>query len=246
LYSKEAGLELGQAGNEFPVQYTLRPPTLLYSYCYETWVDHVRRVMEQAGAMRDANALGARKLEHMAGLHTGTIEGFVQLAAVLHDVGKLAEEWQEKAWQWETQQTGRLRSEAIAHTTKEPMEKGPTLPHHAVEGAFAAADFLVERVRDGAWPIGCAIARHHSARSKEAGAFVLLREASELLGRLGTFPITFRDGKDRLELKEFSRAIGAGFDDIRDSWPIYAYVARRLRLADQAGTAMGAREGGSR
>ena len=126
-YTPETGLRLGEAGKEIPVQYAGRPPFPRYQYRYESWVDHVSRVLVQARAMAAANATGAIRLDGQLAMEPGTTETLVELAVALHDVGKLSTKWQASAWEYETARTGRKRTEAIAHTTKCFGERGRPL-----------------------------------------------------------------------------------------------------------------------
>ena len=245
-YSKSVGLHLGVGGEVMPVLYTLKAPTPRYCYCFETWVDHVRRVMEQSADMDESNALGARKIEERFGLEVGAVRNLTQLSAALHDVGKLAKDWQDRAWAYESQRSGRRRGEPLAHTTKRGDEQGPKLPPHAVEGSFAVATGLSKEFRDGAWATACAIARHHSARAKECRAFELAPETRDVLLRVGQSIQNVRNGNDDLARKGFPDEVEIRWDDEnRDEWLLYAYLIRRLRLADQAGTREGVAAGGS-
>jgi CRISPR-associated endonuclease/helicase Cas3 len=248
-YSKAAGLMLGEPGEPIPVRYAERPPIPRYQYFFETWVEHIRRVLEQAKAMGPANSFGALRLERVRGLRDGQVEELVRLAAALHDAGKLTNAWQDAAWDYESKQRSRQRGEPIAHTTKGLGDKGPALPHHAVEGAFAVAPLLAKLdLGSAAWALASAIARHHSPTARECQRFELIAGAEALVKQwVGAGPVELRNGTDRLELADFSEDIGGAIDEqVRDWWPLYAYLVRRLRLADQAGTAAGVRAGGSR
>ena len=240
-YTEGAGLRLGETGEGTPVRYTERPPVPAYSYFYETWVDHVTRVMEQSRAMTRANSIGADKLDRSLDLAHGGIETLVELAVALHDIGKLSAKWQSKAWEYESARTGRRRGAAIAHTTKMPGERGPDLPPHAVEGAFAAMTVLEEIHAGGAWAVASAVARHHSPRARQGVEFDLIPEAGELVRAIRGTVSLLTGGRSRLELMEFSQYLEPDWEEPK-WWPVYTYLVRRLRLADQAGTAAGVLE----
>jgi hypothetical protein len=197
--------------------------------------------------MHGANEIGGRWLDRTVGLAKGEIEGLVSVVVALHDVGKLSKDWQDAAWEYETGKTGRVRTVPIAHTTTGPGEKGPKLPPHAVESAFACSPLLEGR-GSAAWALATAIARHHSATACQAHRFELIPDARQFVQSLlgAGNSVRLRGGLSPLELDEFKDAIGGVLDeDIRCWWPVYAYLVRRLRLADQAGTKTGVEAGGS-
>jgi CRISPR-associated endonuclease/helicase Cas3 len=239
-YCRRVGLRLGQPGAEIPVHYSESAPVPRYWYVYETWTDHVRKVIGQAKNMAQSHAVAGRRFGALA-LFPETAETLVELSAALHDVGKLAKKWQEEAWAWETARTGRIRRDAIAHTTKAPEERGPALPPHAVEGAFAVSPFLQENFPDTWWAVVSAVARHHSSRASRLQEFALIAGAKPLTQDVGVDGIAVRSGKPGLDFTDFS----GDLDTMDKIWPLYAWLVRRLRLADQAGTAEGVREGGS-
>ncbi len=243
-YSKSRGLRIGLPGEPVAVQYDELAPTPRYQYYFETWIEHISRVLEQCKAMSAANAVGARRLDRALDLEAGTCERLVEKAVALHDAGKLAEAWQDAAWNYETGRTGMARGVAIAHTTKTPGDLGPKMPPHAVEGAFAAFAYLDCEMPDAALAVTCAIARHHSARAKEGKQFHLIPEANELVAQMAGTGAFVENGQKITDLMEFASVLDAMWeDDAVQWWPVYAYIARRLRLADQAGTAAGVREG---
>lgn len=241
-YEEDAGLLMGQAGEGREVQYTEAPPLPRYRYWFETWKDHTEKVVGQARRMGLAHASGARKLDSELQLAAGTVAYLAELTAILHDVGKLAEKWQNGAWAFETQQDLKRRSEAIAHTTKGHGQRGPQLPHHAAEGAFATVPFVARtQGHEAAWAVASAVARHHGARTKEVTPYRLIAEAESLLRGFLKEEVKLRDGDAGMEFGEFASDLDA-LHDFREWWPVYAFLVRLLRLADQAGTAEGVRE----
>lgn len=243
-YSEDVGLQIGVAGEEVPVRYSALAPILNYQYFYESWTDHTRRVIGQARRMAGANSWGAKKIDEILALSPGTMENLVELTAALHDIGKLSVKWQAEAWQYETGRTGRLRTQCVAHTTKRPGDTGPKLPSHAVEGALASMAVLDKLCPRAAMSVARAIARHHSVRSYRCGDFELSAEACDLVrefvgpdGALVSAPPLF----DR---SEFGQELDSLWEE-RKWWIAYAYLVRRLRLADQAGTAEGVQESAS-
>jgi hypothetical protein len=88
-YSVRTGLKLGCVGEQCPIRYTSASPTPRYRYWFETWTDHITRVLNQAKAMRTANEIGSSNLDKALDLPTGETEKLLDLIVALHDVGKI-------------------------------------------------------------------------------------------------------------------------------------------------------------
>jgi CRISPR-associated endonuclease/helicase Cas3 len=214
--------------------------------------------------MRKASASGTESLARRYRVSPESIEELVEIVCILHDAGKLGYEWQRRAWLWQNDKDARMRAAghpvpprpkvALAHTwfdtlTDREIQRQPqySLPHHAVEGAYSVADSLFCLVRQnsdvdwGEIAAACActsIARHHGPRSAEFHPFHLSPLAQETVS--DCLPLRGR----QLALKNCTLEVDAAcFSDelltfAREqdelAWPLYVFLVRRLRLADQA------------
>ncbi|MCR4407426.1 MAG: DEAD/DEAH box helicase [Anaerolineae bacterium] len=158
-----------------------------YSYDLESYIQHVQdmqRAFEHH--FRDRLTWIATRLG-MGGL----LEKTVRLVLALHDVGKLQVEWQEWAVKYQKRVSGEKPHFLVAHTTSRTKEHReiarqiyPKRPHHAGEGAFAAARILWEALEgNNHRPLYqaavTAIARHHSPSLQEAAPYRLHPRAAE-------------------------------------------------------------------
>ncbi len=262
-YSSELGLVLGRAAPAPPIQFSEKPAMPRYQYEFETWEDHARRVVNQSCAMQSASALGVELLARQFSLPSKTLEALANVVCALHDAGKLAAQWQERAWLRQNHKDLKMRAAGhdvpvrvptpIAHTWYDPetdyqwqRDAKYTLPSHAVEGAFAVADGLADHLcaligEDalGELIAACAysaIARHHGPRSSQVKPFQLCPQA--LAATSQCLPLEWRDISLNAcsvpsHAAEFPENLLAFARDGR-AWPLYAFLVRRLRLADQA------------
>ncbi len=257
-YTCDLGLQLGEAGRDIPVIYNKLQRSSGYSYHRETFADHVRLVLKQNKQLmrhtRHAVTLLAAKL----GLSIEDIERAALYAVLLHDVGKLSTGWQEAAKQWQEHKDPEVvLPEPLAHTDFDPgkdwesQRDFPRRPNHAVEGAYAVYHYL-NRVLEGkpelAACIYTAIARHHSGHGAKLGNFNLIPDAvlsvNKLLREAGLPPAdTLLDKPDPLTCGaqgEFAGDLLQASREEDQPWlPLYFFVVRQLRLADQAGSAEG-------
>ncbi|MCW5891116.1 MAG: CRISPR-associated helicase Cas3' [bacterium] len=265
-YTRQLGLELGvpsdDAVREPPAGRA--PRGTRPHYWRESYRDHVRRVLSAARLWLTKQPVAVERLAVRYGMSAVVVEALVLLAAGLHDVGKLDRESQMAAHEW---QRARSRpdtpGEPLAHTDYHPERdrrcRSP-FGRHAVEGALASMDlvgsWLLELgtpailVNDATCVVASAVARHHAPRATDARPFELVEDA---LGHVveafeGVLAGTPREG---ICLANDGRDASRCLVDPNDPtaahlWPLYTFVVRGLRLADQAGTAAGAREGANR
>ncbi|MEW6541543.1 MAG: CRISPR-associated helicase Cas3' [Bacillota bacterium] len=260
-YSPEEGLVLGDSGQEVPVSYRSRQVQAKYHYRCETYLDHARLVLNQLEGILGRDVCTHRFLAEGLGVPTKTIVQALRLGTVLHDVGKLSVGWQNTARKWQEHKTpGRAPKEPLAHTDFDPKtdwdvrRNFPDHPAHAVEGAYAVTECLSTLFEDApgvALCIATAIARHHSGHARTLKDYSLVSGAADIVGRfieeLGLPPLKqLLDKPDNLTCGrdgDFARSLLAAAREDDAKWlPLYWYLVRCLRLADQAGTA----EGGKR
>jgi CRISPR-associated endonuclease/helicase Cas3 len=265
-YDTRTGLRLGHGGPERPQQFTESPPAQHYDYQFEPWADHSARVVHEARAMREAHSRGAERLARGYSVRVDQVEELVSVTCALHDTGKLTPEWQEKAWLWQDAKDARARTLGIAvpvrprvpiaHTWYEsavdwPFRRDPRykFPAHAVQGAFAVCEWVAGRMMEsggekwGEVAARCAltaIARHHGTRTKQCTVFRITEGLGRLVGAVvpgRKEDVTLQACSAPLEAGEFSDLLLAFGVADEYAWALYAFLVRRLRLADQRATA---------
>lgn len=223
------------------------------SYRLEAYSDHVTRVTEAMGLVWPSLDGAAEALEQREGWPVGVLAELARAIAIAHDAGKLANDWQ----RWATTYQAALGQPAPegfwAHTQWDPVRPAcweaeraaGRRPPHAVEGAIMVAPLLSELASGNDTLLRAAfsaIARHHGAFSREVASYQLspgavsaLTEVWERhLGPAGARPIADGTGLAGSAPRMLA-------DPARTAEHLaYAILARALRLADQAGTAMGA------
>lgn len=246
-YTSELGLQIGVPGEYQETGYFDRPTVPRYNITFETYKEHVQRTREACKSMSQSCRVSAAKLEHCYNCKSGFVETLAEITCALHDVGKLSVTWQERVRKWQQfKNAHKLTDEPMAHSDYDPetdfeaKNKMPKQPSHAAEGAYAIAkwlrDFIGENFAAVLWT---AIARHHGAFTESLGDFRLIETASEwVMKTLPSVPaekIDLSDRPDNLirgmfkdDLLWFSKN-----QDDEKLWPLYAFLVRRLRLADQ-------------
>ncbi len=266
-YSKQIGLEIGRAGDYQKIEYRDRPQTLRYHYNCETWSDHVQQLVPQCDKLLNESLVSLKNISQVYNFSENQLENMAKLACILHDAGKLSTCWQEAAKNWQADNYPNdpeyLKNEPLAHTTYDPekdWQKSRTggyrynRGHHAVEGAFAGANCIfcyysvIFNSKDCNWLTRLtisAIARHHGSRASELSDFQLVPEAevwikralSEINLNLETKHLT--DRPDIGKRKAFKMALINFTNPDWEKWiPLYFWLVRLVRLADQKGTAV--------
>lgn len=267
-YHPRLGLRLGEGGPELPQVPNERPVWQAYDYQFETWEDHTERTVKKVRAMQSSYTRGVERLAAVYEVPEAWIEQLVEITCALHDVGKLATEWQQPAWLWQDHKDARARAAGrvgstrarvpIAHTWLESEPDRPfrgkaeyKFPPHAVQGAFAVCDALFAQLTalgDQKWAdvaARCAvtaIARHHGPRTKKCEIFHLPTGSDKVVADApGCWSdLTLQECVTPLSRERFPEVLLTfGVADDKCAWPLYAFLVRHLRLADQAATAAG-------
>jgi len=211
-YSPEEGLRIDEVseGDYHSPQAARRCARPDYAgYQLESYAAHVAEMWRifDAGAPSGALANGrlrrrlawlerrfAEQKEKDWHLPAGLLERAVRLVIGLHDVGKLTEQWQRFAVEYQKAIGEGTPGFLVAHTHYDPAK--PTHRQaqwqarcykpatHAGEGALAVAELLEQALdrREGIWRAALtAIARHHSPGLKSAGSYRLHRDAPRLI-----------------------------------------------------------------
>lgn len=241
-YDPRVGLVLGEAGPSRPIEYVQRPPRPRYQYTRESWIDHALRVKKQAADTAYRYQVAASRLAKKF----GDVEWLVLITCALHDAGKLSEDWQRTAWEWQRTKEPACQARALAHTTWQLGDRRVTFPHHAVEGALMIAPSLVAELQKRlggdmgplvARAVCSAIARHHSPRAEKPCSFPFDTRFTSDLAAAAEFPLVPIPKPDIGILTAFPEELLRfnNFDHC-EMWVLYVLLVRRLRLADQAAT----------
>jgi len=243
-YSSALGLQIGIAGDYREPEYFERPPVPRYKINIETYSEHIQNVIRECREMNRFYQVAAETICNHYTIGEGSLEKLIEIACLLHDVGKLSVKWQESAREWQKYKNPeKLTDEPLAHTDYNPetdFEKNRKFPPHASEGAYAVARMLNNNLSDDfATAVWTAIARHHGAFSKRLNSFILIEDASqwihELIHIYGFEEINLNDRPDNVSREQFKNDLllfSKNADDVR-LWPLYVFLVRRLRLADQ-------------
>jgi CRISPR-associated endonuclease/helicase Cas3 len=252
-YDGDFGLRLGVPGHFESSPLPRRVAREPYSYVRETWIEHAVAVVEQARSLLGRSSVALERLSAHFNLSVEGVEQVVLVAAVLHDLGKLTEGWQEAALRWQQEVVGDSRTDPLAHTDYDPAlhaRKSAVSryrrPSHSVEGACASAravpEVLSRWLSDDRLPWACrlileAIARHHGARQLQPAAYCLRGDAPHVIGqtlyRAGLYPkdspLNLINDPGELERRKFCRYVACDIEDL----PFLQFILRVLRLADQ-------------
>ncbi len=253
FYDNMLGLRIGVAGTEKAIAYRDRASVPRYQYKYETYVDHVTRVVDAAASNAARYQAGIDRLAKMYQVTGVQIEHWVELTCLWHDVGKLSIKWQDAIWKWQDfkdQANGVMREARVplAHSDFDPafdwfaQKQFPARPPHAAEGAYAVMPWLKSSTIGVAAPaILAAITRHHGAFVEQLTQFELTKDAEILIRTM----LPEESLESSLHFSQQKASLARVFSDQllkfsdskhRKHWPLYAFLVRRLRLADQAAT----------
>lgn len=254
-YGQDSGLILGEPGIESFKQVIRNAAYEPYSYRRETWREHIERVMEQYKKQSNRHRIGSERLARELGVAEDVIEHLGLVVAALHDLGKLADKWQERIWSWQT--TVRLdekRDGFLGHSDFDGADRAQReryrnpkymKPPHAVESYYAGHRILAQAIKGIEMrpelrkpvhvALGSAIARHHSAFAEKLGEFKLAEgyetEVREILAPL-ELEADLRNDPQTNHRASFSDWIIN--PESKDAMlPLYWYMVRRLRMADQ-------------
>jgi CRISPR-associated endonuclease/helicase Cas3 len=217
-----------------------------YVYRLESYVQHVEamaRAFERPFRDRLAWVAGRSGLGER-------LERAVRLVLALHDVGKLQVPWQKWAAQYQKRVNGQEPPFLVAHVWSETEEHRriarevrPARPHHAGEGAFAAARILWEALEGQRYPrlyqaAVTAIARHHSPHLREAAPYRLHPRAgetvAEALSAVGGRPEWAQYLLTANEAPNLEKRLlpPPSTEEEWEGWLLYFLIVRILRLCD--------------
>ncbi len=244
-YDRDVGLLIGRKGSAAPVRYRDRPKFERYSYKYETYAEHIRRVAAAGHARDDDNRIAARRLAASLKTTEPQLAAWLDTVYRLHDVGKLSEGWQNAVWNWQVQKMDPVPTPRppLAHTDFDPETDGhlkkSNRPPHAAEGAYAVMPMLHKAIPNRAQSMAAftAILRHHGAFTSNLSSFRLLRNSAIFIAETlqsNSGQLSLADDPDAYTIEEFGDDIlTATTPAFSAALPLYLYFVRRLRIADQ-------------
>lgn len=275
-YDSCLGLRLGESGVEqSPPRTVIQRPGHRPLHA-ESWLEHATNVLQQCeqrfrtecppGSSFDGG------LETRYGLSHEQIGLLVRVIALLHDFGKLNQQWGE--WAEAAQRFSdpeRLRLLPLAHTDFDPdgpacaeldavlRSKGIRRPPHAAQGAFLGgalygkllAGIPAEMRMVAASACAASIVAHHGGWIPDDISLTGLvpNYAAIVQKVLGVQPdgvdharLLRISGKDKSRRLELLLSSIVASDKLERWWPLVAYLTRVLRLSDQRATAEGGSE----
>ena len=240
-YSPDFGLQRApertvSCGSNFQPQAGQSYPPLSSALQRESWIDHSVRVAQEINTVLQRESHAVSALASMLGVGRGEIERAAKFAALLHDLGKLNQEWQKKA----NIPSSAGPTELLAHTDGRNYI---AFPPHATVSAYALWPALVDGnvlPRLLAKAVCFAIAHHHSVRAKEVPKYELHPQWQSAVGQ----------ALDKCGLSnalDLHRVIPAqpSPTNLREQFPpmeyeklytAYVLLSRWLRLADRIAT----------
>lgn len=228
-----------------------------YGYRLETYREHIQHVYTAFQNNWWEAAWAAARLEKRFKWPHGSVRRAAELAVLLHDVGKLSEDWQKWVCDYQAkivalEDNSNLEcapGEAYAHTHlvtqahKDIERSMRKRPWHAVEGAESTFDIVGTTLKndDLSNAVYSAIARHHAPHSDSHQTYKLIKNARRHIA--AAFP-SLIPAPDLSALSE-----AAATSTISDYFPspsgdrstflAYLLIVRALRRADVAGTQAG-------
>lgn len=247
FYSPILGLQIGMKGEYEEPRYFDRPAIPCYKIHYETYREHIQKVVEECRARNHSYRNAIIKLSRKYGVSADQLEIWAVMSCALHDVGKLSVKWQESVRKWQQfKNPQKLTAEPIAHSDYNPETdfeqkmQLPKQPPHAAEGAYAMGQWLIDCLgEDVAVAVWTAIARHHGAFTESLGDFKLIDYASKWVKETLPFnsdrKVIFNKPPDNVVQNMFKDDLLCFSKNSTDErlWPLYVFLVRRLRLADQ-------------
>jgi CRISPR-associated endonuclease/helicase Cas3 len=232
-----------------------------YTYEQESYAEHIRALFDAYHYSRLYQEMRyvAQRFEQALHVPVGALDQAIRLAIACHDIGKLGTGWQDWAKAWQAllvrtypQQAARYTAfkYPFAHTDsegREHRELEKTLahrrPHHACESAALAALLIQQSLPDERLgrAVVAAIARHHSATSRQSAAIQLVPEARE--GVAETLELVRQGQKWTYNLDDLDLVQSSDLELDKD-WMtlpsggnvaetlLYFLIVRVLRLAD--------------
>ncbi|KKM10610.1 hypothetical protein SY88_13175 [Clostridiales bacterium PH28_bin88] len=268
-YNKAEGLCISIPGAEMPMQLRPGKKTSDFDYCCEMFAQHLKAAVDACRIQLVKNGRALKAISQTYQIDEKRFETVCLLSTALHDVGKLSVKWQNGIRSWQKERdpghAAFLTGEPLAHSTftwETDREKNRDPRYfrgnHACEGAFAVFNCLVDwcaynftmETYDGiATASATSIARHHSAQAKglavfqlEPGARDWINQALATAGLSDCEVAELLDSPDKRDIEDFTGSLINPESKDEKFMPLYWFLVRQVRLADQA--ALASKEGG--
>jgi len=235
-YCANMGLRSGPGGQSFsPLSSQSSPSPPSYSQQNsEPWIDHSVRVAQETCKVLQQERFAVSALARLLNVSADTVRYAAFVAALLHDLGKLTEKWQNQAG------ISNQAQALLAHTGGRTYIN---FPPHATVSAYALWETLVNNAkfpRILAKAVCFAIAHHHSVRAKEVPEYELhpaWKDAVKAaLHNFGLNNILNLDAV--IQSQKSSTSLRERFPpmEYEQLYTAYVLLSRWLRLADRIAT----------
>ncbi len=234
-YPPNLGLLLGRQGKSFDIlPFDKSKDRLSDTSERESWQEHSNNVLREFYRLYEPNNRNTiKKLADWWRMDYKSFFNFYALAVLLHDLGKLGQEWQDRA--------GRKEGEAPLGHTGDNLARN--LPPHATVSAYALGNLLVQQGRLGDI-MQYAIAHHHSVRAIQVPKYKFIPNwKQELEGLLSQWPELAQlcDSSQIIFNQPAPMTLESRLPKLSDAraWRTYAIVSRYLRFSDRVATGGG-------
>lgn len=243
-YSSSIGLQIGKPSINKEPEYFDKPLIPRYKIHFETYPKHIQNVINECRKMHCFYNNASIRLSKHYKITREFLDKLVETACSLHDAGKLSIKWQESVIRWQKyKNSSKLTGTPLAHSDYDPEkdfeEKRHVmkqLPNHAAEGAYAVGHSLMNHFNEAfGITILTAITRHHGAFTKQLNDFRLINGAKKWINDSINCAndIISEDNPKNIARKQFPDDLLHFSKYDNELWPLYAFIVRRLRLADQ-------------
>jgi len=235
VYDGELGLREGEGSKGFEPTLAKEKLPIEGALHKETWIEHAIKTVREIEKLLERDGKAVKGLANLHGVSEDEIKRAAKLAALLHDFGKLAIEWQRCAGVLENADAEKL----LAHTAQRDYTR---FPSHATISAYALWDALREVIPcQLGKAVLFAIAHHHSVRAQQVPKYRLHKSWHEAVTKAINCACLDEAFLDLYKVCEEQKSTV----ELRDSFPpmeyeklytAYVLLSKWLRLADRIAT----------
>jgi CRISPR-associated endonuclease/helicase Cas3 len=238
-YAPETGLILGQAGETESPPRQVPPRPGYFPLKREPWAKHAEAVAAEAHRRLEQDAVFGSLLAQAS--FGDSLRDLVRWSAILHDLGKLQQAWQDWAERYETVRDPAYRhTELLAHTnydSNSPEDRAlensvqPRRPPHAAASAWYGYHLLPDWPRAQKAAVLSAVLSHHGGWSLDNIGNLDARWHRAWNGDAPKLRPPTPTERDSL-----TKGLIPSNRQFSEWWPLAAYLMRTLRLSDQRAT----------